>query len=156
MTLATVASPRNPNFFFYNSTATGTTFSYRQLVYRDNKWIIFCSKTRKLFLESKTVVYRFCKLEDDFGTAEEREITVLSDDQLSNTTPEKPWKIVINIAPNYVWRLCVAQFIAGFVLLIKKVKNPKLKRQRKNRKGMAIQINLIRIQTQLKAKWTKF
>jgi hypothetical protein len=47
-------------------------------------------------------VYRFCKLEDDFGTAEEREITVLSDDQLSNTTPEKPWKIVINIAPNYV------------------------------------------------------
>jgi hypothetical protein len=42
-------------------------------------------------------VYRFSKLEDDFGTAEEREVAVLCDNQLSNTTPEKPGKIPINI-----------------------------------------------------------
>jgi hypothetical protein len=50
--------------------------------------------------------YRFCKLEDDFGTAEEREVAVLSDDQLSNSTPGKPSKIAIKkihtIRTNYV------------------------------------------------------
>jgi hypothetical protein len=43
------------------------------------------------------VWYRFCKLEDDFGTAEEREVAVLSDDQLSNTTSGKPRKFPIII-----------------------------------------------------------
>jgi len=32
---------------------------------------------------------RFCELEDDFGAAEEREIAVLSDDQLSDPSPEE-------------------------------------------------------------------
>jgi hypothetical protein len=63
------------------------------------------------------VVYRFCKLEDNFGTAEEREIAVLCDDQLSNSTPETPSKIESKL---FALILCGPQFIAGSVLLMKK------------------------------------